>query len=316
MNRLERVTSILLMLQTKRILKASEIAERFGISLRTVYRDISVLEEAGVPIISEPGLGYSIMKGYTLPPVAFTQDEANTLLIAGKLLEPYSDESVRKHFASALDKVKAILDLTEKDHLENLDERVKVIEQFTNPPNVTQNLVKVQQALADSHVIEIDYQTSYSSQKSTRKVEPIGLTFYSNAWHLIAWCQIRNDYRDFRTDRISRIDFTKDYYKTADHKGLDEYLKELQRLNAVHKVVVDVKHKLYPYLVNQKISLGLVSESAHKDFVRMEFMVGSLHYFAQTILGWGALVTIVEPNELQEMLKFMLHELNNHYGIS
>ncbi|MFY0672674.1 MAG: YafY family transcriptional regulator [Bacteroidia bacterium] len=316
MNRLERVTSILLMLQTKRILKANEIAKRFEISLRTVYRDISVLEEAGVPIISEPGLGYSIMKGYTLPPVAFTQDEANTLLIAGKLLEPYSDVSVRKHFASALDKVKAILNLPEKDHLETLEQRVKVIQQFNNAPNITKNLVSVQQALADSHVIEIDYQTSFSQQKSTRRVEPIGLTFYSNAWHLIAWCQLRKDYRDFRTDRIQRIDFTKNYFKKADHKGLEEYLTELERINALFKVVIDVGQKLYPYLENQKVTLGLVKEVEHNGFVRMEFMVGSLHYFAQTLLTWGAHAKIVEPNELSEMIKFMLHELNSYYNFS
>ncbi|MGB0431358.1 MAG: helix-turn-helix transcriptional regulator [Bacteroidia bacterium] len=316
MNRLERITSILLMLQTKRLLKASDISERFGISLRTVYRDISVLEEAGVPIISEPGLGYSIMKGYSLPPVSFTQNEANTLLMAGKLLEPYSDDSVRKHFTSALDKVKAILKLTEKDHLEVLDERIRVIEQFTSPPNVTQNLVKIQQSIADSHVIEIEYVTNYGQSQSTRKVEPIGLTFYSNSWHLIAWCQLRNDYRDFRTDRISRIDFAKDYYKKSERKGVDEYLIELQRLNAVHRVVVDIKNKLHPYLINQKVTLGLVKETEYDAFVRMEFMTGSLHYFAQTLLTWGAHASIVEPNDLKEMVRFMLHELNSHYAIN
>jgi len=98
MNRIDRLTAILIHLQTKRVVRAEEIAERFEMSLRTVYRDVKALMEAGVPIGSEAGKGYFIVNGYHLPPVMFTQDEANSMLLAAKIVDKVADKSVREAF--------------------------------------------------------------------------------------------------------------------------------------------------------------------------------------------------------------------------
>ena len=127
MNRIDRLTAILIQLQAKRIVGGKEIAARFGISLRTVYRDIRALENAGVPIGSEVGLGYFLAKGYHLPPVVFTKEEAGALLLGGKLIEKFSDHSVYRHFAIALDKIKAVLGKSEQDHLDTLSAYVEVL---------------------------------------------------------------------------------------------------------------------------------------------------------------------------------------------
>jgi predicted DNA-binding transcriptional regulator YafY len=124
MNRIDRLTAILIQLQSKRIVKAEEIAERFEISLRTVYRDVKSLMEGGVPIGSEAGKGYFIVDGYHLPPVMFNQEEASALLLAGKLVERMTDHSVRKAFESALLKIKSVLNDAEKDYLEMLQTSV------------------------------------------------------------------------------------------------------------------------------------------------------------------------------------------------
>src|SRR5574339_396245 len=120
MNRIDRLTAILIHLQTKRVVKAEEIAERFEMSLRTVYRDVKALMEAGVPIGSEAGTGYFIVDGYHLPPVMFTQEEASAMLLASKLVEKMTDQSVLRAFESALMKIKSVLNDREKDHLEEL----------------------------------------------------------------------------------------------------------------------------------------------------------------------------------------------------
>src|SRR3981189_3616994 len=117
MNRIDRLTAILIHLQSKKIVKAEEIANRFEISLRTVYRDVKALMEGGVPIGSEAGTGYFIVDGYHLPPVMFSQEEASSMLLAGKLVERMSDQSVRKAFESALLKIKCVLNDTEKSNL-------------------------------------------------------------------------------------------------------------------------------------------------------------------------------------------------------
>src|SRR5712672_3412280 len=128
MNRIDRISAILIQLQSRRIVKAADIAERFNISLRTVYRDVKTLEEAGVPVIGEAGVGYSIMEGYRLPPVMFTKEEATAFLTAEKLVEKLTDDSTKKNYSTAMLKVKAVLRLTEKDYLEDMEQHIEVIE--------------------------------------------------------------------------------------------------------------------------------------------------------------------------------------------
>src|SRR5690606_29609387 len=106
MNRFDRITAILIQLQSKKVVKAQDLADRFGISLRTVYRDIRTLEEAGVPLYGEAGIGYSIVDGYRLPPVMFTREEATAFITAEKLMEKFTDASLKQHFTSAMYKVK------------------------------------------------------------------------------------------------------------------------------------------------------------------------------------------------------------------
>src|SRR6476660_8283151 len=127
MNRIDRLSAILIQLQSRQLVKAQEIADKFSISLRTVYRDVHALEEAGVPVLGEAGIGYKLMEGYKLPPVMFSEDEASALLTASKLVQSKTDAGISKHYTSALDKIKAVLRLSEKDHMQEIDEHVMVM---------------------------------------------------------------------------------------------------------------------------------------------------------------------------------------------
>jgi len=109
MNRIDRLTAIILMLQSHRVVTAEQLAEYFEISVRTVYRDIAALGEAGVPIVAETGVGYSLMRGYNLPPVMFTQSEAAALFMSGQLAEQFGDESLQKSLSGALLKIQSAL---------------------------------------------------------------------------------------------------------------------------------------------------------------------------------------------------------------
>src|SRR6185312_6094803 len=135
MNRIDRLTAILIQLQSRRVVKAQDIAERFSISLRTVYRDIRTLEEAGIPLLGEAGVGYSIMDGYRLPPIMFTKEEATAFLTAEKLIEKFTDTSTEESYKSAMYKIKAVLRVTEKDYLENIDHHIEVLNNSHNPRN-------------------------------------------------------------------------------------------------------------------------------------------------------------------------------------
>src|SRR5687767_15301406 len=180
MNRIDRLTAILIHLQTKRIVKAEEISDRFEISLRTVDRDVKALMEAGVPIGSEAGKGYFIVDGYHLPPVMFNQEEASAMLTAGKLVEKMTDDSIRKAYESALLKIKSVLNDSEKDHLENLQSSIQVWrsrDPQTEYPN--EFMADITKAVSHKNVLRMEYYSSKTQEQTKREVEPIGIVHYS-----------------------------------------------------------------------------------------------------------------------------------------
>lgn len=156
MNRIDRLSAILIQLQSRRLVKAQQIADKFSISLRTVYRDVHALQEAGVPIIGEAGTGYSLMEGYKLPPVMFNADEATALLTAAKLMQSKTDAASSKYYNAALDKIKAVLRWSEKEHLEEIDEHIAVVQhsaiKYQTPDDL--HLQPILKAIAQNIIVE------------------------------------------------------------------------------------------------------------------------------------------------------------------
>lgn len=199
-------------------------------SVRTVYRDIKALSETGIPISFEPGKGYFIVQGYFLPPVSFTNEEANALLLMEAITGRFGDQSVQKHYASAMNKVKSVLRGTQKDKLEHLEEHISVWSPC-GQENDFAWLAEIKNAIACRSMLEMEYQNN-AGEVSKREVEPIGLVFYSYNWHLIAWCRMRNDYRDFRASRILRLRNSAQPFQKNDHIELQEYMKHLDTMYA------------------------------------------------------------------------------------
>src|SRR5215813_11852450 len=207
MNRVDRLMAIVVRLQSRRVVRAEDIAAYFEISVRTVYRDLAALGEAGIPIIAEPGIGYSLVKGYHLPPVMFTPEEASALSIGGKLVENLTDASLRKQMDSALAKIRSVLPRDRQDYLDRLERSTAVVSRGLTPiPRLSSEaLIPIQRALAERRVLAMDYQGIQRKDLTRRQVEPLGLVYYSDNWHLIAYCRLRRDVRDFRTDRICKL---------------------------------------------------------------------------------------------------------------
>ncbi|HZW65007.1 MAG TPA: HTH domain-containing protein, partial [Hanamia sp.] len=125
-NRFDRIVAILIQLHSRKIVKAKDLAERFGVTLRTIYRDIKTLDSAGVPIIGEAGQGYSIMEGYRLPPVMFSREEAGSFVAAEKLMEKFTDQLMNSHFKQAMYKIKSVLRTDEKNMIAYLEEQIDI----------------------------------------------------------------------------------------------------------------------------------------------------------------------------------------------
>lgn len=224
MNRVDRLLGILTILQSKKFVSAEQIATRFDISVRTVYRDIKALDEIGIPITFENNKGYCIVHGYFLPPVTFTTDEANALALMSAIAHRFTDNSIQKHYETALQKVASVLKTSQKDSLNDFSEQIK-----TFKPDALQNdfayLSELQNAISGKKIVRLDYQ-NYTNELSIREVEPIGLLFYSMNWHVIAWCWKRQEYRDFRASRIIKLYTTNTIFRKTDHISLSDYLAQ------------------------------------------------------------------------------------------
>ncbi|WBL24319.1 helix-turn-helix transcriptional regulator [Zunongwangia sp. HGR-M22] len=217
--RLSRLTAMLTQLQTKRLLTSTELANKFSVSVRTIYRDIRALEQAGVPIITEEGKGYSLMEGYKIPPVMFTEAQANALIIAEQLVLNNKDASFIKDYSEAIEKIKAVLRYSHKDKVNLLSERTRY-DQNLNRERNSNNLSELQFALTNFRLTQIDY-VNANEKLTTRIVEPFALLSTEN-WLLIAYCQLREEFRFFRLDRIKKLQVLDEHFEP--HKmTLQEY---------------------------------------------------------------------------------------------
>ena len=313
MNRIDRLHAILTHLQSKKRVTAQEVADRFNISLRTVYRDVKALEESGVPVIGEAGSGYSIMEGYRLPPVMFTQEEAAALLLGAKLAAQFSDASVQKLYDAALFKIKAVLRSTDKDHVDNLEEHVAVIRMgIPGDDSSNQYLAALQKTIVEKKVIAIRYQSN-SEETTERQVEPIGLCRYGHGWHLIGWCRLRNDYRDFRISRIQRLQVKEENFGNKSHPSLHEYLEKMKNSYELKEVVVLFKKEVTRFIKDEKYYYGFLREEQQGDCIRMYFLVTSYEQFGRWLLMFTKYVTVESPGELAAVMDRYAHEIQLHY---
>lgn len=225
MNRIDRLFGILILLQSRKYVMAEKIAEKFEISVRTVYRDIRALSDLGVPVSFEQPYGYFIVNGHFMPPVSFTTEEANALLLMEPMVGYFADKSIDTHYRNALTKVKNVLKNSQKEKAEELSANIKI----QTPQRFAKDmeyLADIQNAIAGKTVLVLDYKNN-KDEVSRREIEPIGLIFYAFAWHLIGWCHLRRAYRDFKVQRITKLQCTNQPFTFTQHMPLTEYMKDL-----------------------------------------------------------------------------------------
>ncbi len=201
--RLSRLTAIVTQLQSKKIITAKYLAEKYHVSIRTIYRDIRALEKSGIPIITEEGKGYSLMEGYQLPPIMFTENEANALITAEQIILKNKDQSFVENYSNAITKIKAVLRSSQKEKSDLLADRIYLRENIENKKSST-HLMTIQSAITNFRVLEITY-NSLQDNFTKRMIEPFALYSTQSNWILIAFCRLRNEFRAFRIDLIQQL---------------------------------------------------------------------------------------------------------------
>ncbi len=307
--RFDRIVAILIQLQSKKIVKAQELANRFDVSLRTIYRDIRTLEASGVPIYSEAGVGYALMDGYRLPPVMFSREEAGSFIAAEKLMQKFTDTTLGNHYASAMYKLKAVLRSDDKDWVSSIESSVLMqsSEKLFNDksPNTLATLFE---SIAEKTQITLSYQAINSDGITVRHIEPVGVFHDNNNWYMLGYCHLRNDYRQFRTDRIHGIKKTEIHF-SLEHDSLETYLDKNKDVSTT-KVRILVEKKISRYLEYERKYHGFVSEKEREDKIEMTFMSRNIEEgFSRWYLMFGDYATILEPERLKTRILELL-ELN------
>lgn len=209
--RISRLTAIVTQLQSKRIITAKYLSEKHNVSIRTIYRDIRTLEKSGIPIVTEEGKGYSLMEGYQLPPVMFTENKANALITAQQIILKNKDKSFIDNYSNAITKIKSVLKYSQKEKTDLLATRIYFRENLENEKS-SDYLMTIQSAITGFQLLKIEYH-SIENNHTTRTIEPFAIYSTKGNWLLIAFCHLRTEFRAFRIDLIQKLSLKNETFK-------------------------------------------------------------------------------------------------------
>lgn len=313
MNRTDRLVSMVMLLQSRRVVTAAQLAEHFEITERTVYRDLAALGEGGVPLVGEPGVGYSLMSGYCLPPVMFSTEEAFAFVTGGLLVERMTDASMRETIRSAVSKVTSVLPQGLQGRVDRL--RKTMVIGVRPPTKGSVPLSTVQRAMAEGRVLRLNYLGAARGEPTERLVEPRGLVFYMDHWHLIAWCRLRGDMRDFRVDRIARCEPLPEPIPPHPGFNLQEHLARCVVSERSEFAVIEVPEHLLetvrrfwgPTIVEEALIGGKQAR------VRFAYRAEGLAYVSRWLLSLGTDAEIVSPELLWEKVADLAQATAEHH---
>ncbi|MBK5722117.1 YafY family transcriptional regulator [Dysgonomonas sp. Marseille-P4677] len=308
MNRLDRISALLVQLQSRPVVKSSEMAERFGVSLRTIYRDMRTLSEAGVPICGNSGVGYSLVEGYRLPSLMFSKEEAIAFLTAEKIIEQLTDTQNSNYFRQGMDKIRAALRAVDKKYLHDMGDTIAVYKSRNTGESLPNLLQTILNSINDKLIIEIDY-TNADENKSKRALEAVGITYSHPRWYLSAWCHMRKEYRMFRLDRISNIKTSGDKH-TKVHPPLESLLGN-DEPQCLQEVILHTSKEISRYHADRCYFMGLIEEKELANGrIEQTFMTYSLETLGRWVLANADTTTVISPIEVKDIMKQIIKNLD------
>lgn len=295
MNRIDRLFGILLILQNQPRSRAQDLAKKFEVSKRTIYRDITALSEMGVPIVSLPGEGYELMEGFYLPPLVFTDDEAIALFLGARLLGQQATGALTLKAEQALAKIAAALPKETRQRVESLTRIIGFITPQDRFNLDEPRLVTLQHAIQHRRVIHLRYHSYHQNETTEREVEPHQLFYSDGAWYVSGYCRLRQDMRSFRLSRIEKLTLRIETFGThVPIKPETEW------------VTVQIRYtENIARWVRERQHYAFQSEETLPDNqgVRMTYRLNQLTEIIPWVLGWGAEAEVLAPQELRERVR-------------
>jgi predicted DNA-binding transcriptional regulator YafY len=295
MNRVDRLFAILLFFQRKKRVRAGDLARFFEVSERTIYRDIMALCESGVPIISRPGEGYELAEGYYLPPLMFTPAEASAVALASQMLISHATGRVVADAEQALAKIVAPLSERTRQQITDLG----AIFRFLAPPGLIDlddnRLATLYRAAHERRLLRLQYHSYSHNETTVRDVELQQLSYYGGVWYLGGYCRLRQGMREFRVERIDRLDVLPETFEPRPIQASQKTMCVVEILFAADVV----------RWVRERQHYGFQGETSASDGagVVMVYQVEALPEIMSWVLSWGAAAHVLSPPELREAIR-------------
>jgi predicted DNA-binding transcriptional regulator YafY len=222
--RADRLFEIIQLLRRKPTVKARELSELLEVSDRTIYRDIQDLMASGVPIQGEAGVGYVLKAGFDLPPLMFKEPEIEALVLGARIVESWADEELAKAASDAIAKIEAVIPDRLRGYMANT---ALLAPSPHHMEPLSFDLAELRRAVRSQLKVHFRY-TDVLRQRTERTVRPLSLAYFGPVWILAAWCELRDDYRTFRLDRIAGFEVTPERFRPERGKTLHDFLKRPQ----------------------------------------------------------------------------------------
>ena len=224
MRRADRLFQIVQQLRGGRLVTARMLGERLEVSERTIYRDIADLQSTGVPIDGEAGVGYMMREGFDLPPLMFTRDEIVALVAGARMVRAFGGVDMARAAEEALVKIGAVLPDSEKARLARTEIHMP---DWVVGDAERKSIDVLERSVEARHILSIDY-SDEAGNTSSRDIRPLGLWFWGKVWTLVAWCELREDFRAFRIDRISGIAQSGRVFRPERGKQLADFYRTME----------------------------------------------------------------------------------------
>ncbi len=227
MRRADRLFEIVQLLRSRRFMTAAQLGEELEVSERTIYRDVSDLIMTGVPIAGEAGVGYTLDRKFDLPPLMFNAEEIEALILGSRIVQSWADPDLASAAHSALIKIEAVLP---EPLRANVTESALFASRTLPDTAMTSNLAVARRAMQDHFKLSFRY-TRPKGETTERTVHPLGLFYWGQAWTLVAWCEMRDDFRNFRLDRMERLVRLDVRFEDAPGRSLEDFLARRPEAN-------------------------------------------------------------------------------------
>lgn len=311
MNRTDRLLAIVLELQGKRQQRASDLAATFETSTRTIYRDIQALSEAGVPILSIPGKGYSLAEGYFLPPICFTSEEATMLLMGARVMAHSFDAAYGQCATDAARKIAGLLPESLQTSVQQRQKQIFFGQNNCGTRQERSLLPPLRRAIFNSHQVTFDYRARFGSGVRSRCVDPYELVHYDGTWYLHGDCHLRQAPRIFRLSRMANLQVLEQTFTPKLNReglgccGTASDRDQIVKLWFAPNVI--------PW-VNEDAFFFIVSRESVDDGLIVTLAVRHYEEIVAWVLGWGRHVKVLEPPEFRDRLRDELQHMTDNFA--